>query len=1094
FISDGSYSNDVSLTIESASSYNLSLYSDITVTPNPILQNQAVEVAANITNTGTAAFNGTYCAAYFDSNGNFIDYIEIKENMSLPAGSHYNYSLTFHSDAVTANPGIYSVYVYYKEYGSVDWLFISDGSYSNDVSLTIESASSYNLSLYSDITVTPNPILQNQAVDVKVNIENSGTGAFNGTYCAAYFDSGGNFIDYIEIKENASLPAGSNYITPLTFHSDAVTASTGEYYIYIFHKPDGGNWIQTPSGNHLNPVSLRIESQITRYSISGYIKDSNAKAINGATVTFSNSGGSAITNSTGYYNNLVDSGWSGSVTPVMNGYSFNPPNRSYSNIVSDRTEQNFSGTMARYSVSGYIRDSNNNGISGVTLNFSNGGDSITTDNSGYYSKSMNYNWSGDVIPGKNGYSFTPSDRSYYNLSSNLSNQNYNGMSKAVPDINVTSTSLSFTQSWDTKARTKIFSKSEISAITRNRTHAENLFIVFSGEDSALSEKQNELLNNFNSQDTTMESKIIGVNFNLLKTADVLYLNLFQNSEYMTFRTRIEERGDSDFTWYGDIDDGEFGNAIFVVHNDSLTGIVNAKDNLYVIKSIGDGKHVIIRQDTSKFPPDSHLAENIVSKDKRTIDSRSGNDNSVITVLVAYTEATAQASDNISSLIRLAVDEANQSYRNSNISLRLELVHSYQVNYTETGTTEDLNRFTHSNDKYMNEVHELRNSYHADICILLVNRGRYAGVAWLNFNSRPELGFGVVLHQYAAGYYTFAHEIGHIQGARHNPEADDETYPFPYGHGYLNTGKDWRTIMSYDSPNCLGGSCRRIPYWSNPNISYESVTTGTASTHNNARVLNETASAITNFRISESGQTITVQNIGGAPLTISSVTKDQNWLSVSGYPATPFNIAEGISQVIKIDVNWGMVSTVSEGMLKINSNDPDEPTITVKVTVMKYSGDEMPMLSVLPDIQEVTASKGITNLLVDNIGGGTMYWTAKANESWLSIIDGASGTNNKQITISYDSNSGDQRIGTITFSAPGAMIDSQIVRIKQASENDLSDGDIDDNGIVDLRDAVLALKVLVGMNTGTINFYADVNNDKKIGLDEAVYILQRVSIK
>ncbi|MDM8537499.1 hypothetical protein QUF70_12140, partial [Desulfobacterales bacterium HSG17] len=80
-------------------SYNLSLYSDITVTPNPVKENQSVEVAVNITNTGTAAFDGTYCAAYFDSNGNFIDYIEIKENMSLPAGSHYNYSLTFHSDA-----------------------------------------------------------------------------------------------------------------------------------------------------------------------------------------------------------------------------------------------------------------------------------------------------------------------------------------------------------------------------------------------------------------------------------------------------------------------------------------------------------------------------------------------------------------------------------------------------------------------------------------------------------------------------------------------------------------------------------------------------------------------------------------------------------------------------------------------------------------------------------------------------------------------------------------------------------------------------------------------------------------------------------
>lgn len=56
------------------------------------------------------------------------------------------------------------------------------------------------------------------------------------------------------------------------------------------------------------------------------------------------------------------------------------------------------------------------------------------------------------------------------------------------------------------------------------------------------------------------------------------------------------------------------------------------------------------------------------------------------------------------------------------------------------------------------------------------------------------------------------------------------------------------------------------------------------------------------------------------------------------------------------------------------------------------------------------------------------------------------------------------------------------------------GDIDDSGAVDLSDAILALQVGTGItpSSTTIRKEADVNSDGKIGLEEVIYILQKVS--
>ena len=96
---------------------------------------------------------------------------------------------------------------------------------------------------------------------------------------------------------------------------------------------------------------------------------------------------------------------------------------------------------------------------------------------------------------------------------------------------------------------------------------------------------------------------------------------------------------------------------------------------------------------------------------------------------------------------------------------------------------------------------------------------------------------------ATGYYSFGHEIGHLQSARHDIATDGSLTPYAYGHGYRSPTNAWRTIMAY---NC-SSSCPRINYWSNPAKTYNGQAMGTAATSNNTRQLNERVATVAAFR-------------------------------------------------------------------------------------------------------------------------------------------------------------------------------------------------------------------------------------------------------
>lgn len=290
-------------------------------------------------------------------------------------------------------------------------------------------------------------------------------------------------------------------------------------------------------------------------------------------------------------------------------------------------------------------------------------------------------------------------------------------------------------------------------------------------------------------------------------------------------------------------------ATLVVHDGKLTGNVHILGQLYAIRPLHDGRTAIVEVDASAMPPDHppaayrKLFEQSMALDAEKTAPDVIAANTTIRVMVNYTQGVASQVGDVAGLINLAVAESNQGYANSGVAITMQLATSSQVTYSETGNFDtDLARYRGTSDGYMDGIHSQRNSSAADVGVLLVTNTAYCGLASA-IKATASTAFAEVYWDCATGYYSFAHEIGHLQAARHDPANDPTNTPYKYGHGYQYASGGWRTIMAYD---CTSG-CTRLNYWSNPGITHGGHAMGTTTRNDNHRVLNNTAATVAAFR-------------------------------------------------------------------------------------------------------------------------------------------------------------------------------------------------------------------------------------------------------
>jgi hypothetical protein len=377
---------------------------------------------------------------------------------------------------------------------------------------------------------------------------------------------------------------------------------------------------------------------------------------------------------------------------------------------------------------------------------------------------------------------------------------------------------------------------------------------------ALDNAQRGLLATIRGRSSTAEvhlARIAGAPGQALQKGAVVRLGLAPGVQVVAVGQNRSERSASDVSWSGPLRGAE-GWVQMVLADGGVTATVTVGNAQYSIEPLGNGLHAVSRIDQHGFPSE-HPPENPSGALSDALDAAvrgkpgtGSTEGSVgatalttINVLVVYTASAASATSNIGSLIQLAVDETNQSYANSGININMNRVHTAQVSYNEAGASfsTHVSRLRGTTDGYMDNVHTLRNTYAADVVVLVVNDSEACGIA-AAIKATASTAFAVAHYSCITGYYSFGHEVGHLQGARHDRYVDGSTTPYAYGHGFIPASKTWRTVMAYGN-NC--SNCTRIQYWSNPLKTYGGVAMGTAAYEDNARVLNTTASTVAAFR-------------------------------------------------------------------------------------------------------------------------------------------------------------------------------------------------------------------------------------------------------
>jgi hypothetical protein len=358
--------------------------------------------------------------------------------------------------------------------------------------------------------------------------------------------------------------------------------------------------------------------------------------------------------------------------------------------------------------------------------------------------------------------------------------------------------------------------------------------------------------------TVLRSRFVNVNFDILETQGDLILNLFSDLTFTAEFERMESVREGSRSWIGRLAGYPSSAVVLVARDGLLTGNINLPGGFYQVRYAGDGVHAIYEIDQTAFPAEAEpIPVEPLPGEGASVEVQGGSydDGSSIDVMVVYTASARSAfggTTAMQTLIDLAITESNTGYGNSDVTQRMNLVHTEEVSYNESGVSYSttLSRLKGTSDGYMDDVHTLRDTYAADHVVLIFNNSAYCGMAYLMTTvstSFASSAFALVHYSCATGYYSFAHELGHNMGSHHDHANASGPGAYVYSFGYQEPTGDWRTVMAY---NCPSG-CTRLNYWSNPDVDYGGKPMGVGGTGSDAadnhKSLNDTAYTCANFR-------------------------------------------------------------------------------------------------------------------------------------------------------------------------------------------------------------------------------------------------------
>ena len=333
--------------------------------------------------------------------------------------------------------------------------------------------------------------------------------------------------------------------------------------------------------------------------------------------------------------------------------------------------------------------------------------------------------------------------------------------------------------------------------------------------------------------------------------------------------KFRRAGNGDIVWSGadrltldgrmDLSGQAPATALFVVRGKRIIGqISTATGEVYEMMTSEDGaQQFMVKRDRSSLEggddTPAHVGIPQQPDSSRRLSTRAEAvtraGETIIRVMQVYTpEAVTELGGQNGANDRAAffIAQSNTTFANNGLAVLFE---DAGVRFTTQGqSTNDsptlVSRIQGTTDGWFDEYSTTeRNSTGADLVALVVRDGLVSGGSLLcgqatSIGAVASGGFFVQNH--VCTTFTFVHEAAHLFGARH--DNDPTTTPFRYGHGYVNAGGNFRTIMAVNS-----NPQPRIGYFSTIDQTFNGSTMGTSRKSNNERVMRERAATMAAFR-------------------------------------------------------------------------------------------------------------------------------------------------------------------------------------------------------------------------------------------------------
>jgi hypothetical protein len=362
--------------------------------------------------------------------------------------------------------------------------------------------------------------------------------------------------------------------------------------------------------------------------------------------------------------------------------------------------------------------------------------------------------------------------------------------------------------------------------------------------------------------------------------------LTNSGETIATISKFNFKNDQEYSYIGKVE-GKIGGNLFLTKVGSVfTGdILLNNGECYELKKTGDGKYSINKiKINQRFRCATCEQGNTSGERKIKKHSRPSGISSVrhngyslqggdieVDLLVVYTEAARKKAgerqkqpdnhNHIKNLMERYVNITNAALENSDVNVKINIVHREQVNYQEVDEEGVLDKSIDdlvAGNKGLDDISNLRKKHGADLVCLVISsqigltlpeikrNGIFRGIGQIG--NYPSV-INIVAQDNVfteTGPSTLAHELGHNFGCYHD-RAHSETKPsnkFAYAHGHRFPwkGKHKITIMSYQTE----ASDQRIYHYSNPDITWKEtevptgVKEGSANSANNAKMIRESA--------------------------------------------------------------------------------------------------------------------------------------------------------------------------------------------------------------------------------------------------------------